>query len=277
MTTTVRHGTTLGLLTLFAVAQAADPLLPDKNLDAAIKAALPHHKGELTEKALSGLYVLDASGKGIQSLAGLEKCPNLAEARFAKNQIADLKPLAGLKNLQSLTLSANKVADLAPLKELVALQYLELSDNQIADIGPLTKLKALASLYIGNNRVSDLKPVSELSKLSTLSLPHNKVKDIAPVAKLVRLKVLDLTDNEVESLAPLAKLSDLSLLMLAKNKLTDLGPFPDACQADANGPKRFAPYLRLYLADNPLSESAKSEQLAALKKAGVRVEDMKRP
>lgn len=275
MATTHGIATTLGLLTLVAAARAADPLLPDKGLDAAVKAALPHHKGDLTEQALNGLYVLDASGKGIQSLAGLEKCPNLAEARFAKNQIADLKPLAGLKNLQSLTLSSNKVADISALKDLAALQYLELSDNQVADIAPLAKLTALASLYLGGNRVPDIKPVSELTKLSSLSLPRNKVKDLAPVAKLTRLKVLDLTDNEVESLAPLAKLNDLSLLMLAKNKLTDLGPFPDACQADANGPKRFAPYLRLYLADNPLTDAAKGEQLAALKKAGVRVEDVK--
>jgi hypothetical protein len=43
-------------------------------------------------------------------------------------------------------------------------------------------------------------------------------------------------------------------------------------KADAEGPKRFAPYLRLYLAGNPLSDAAKNAQVTALKGFGVRVE-----
>ena len=43
-------------------------------------------------------------------------------------------------------------------------------------------------------------------------------------------------------------------------------------KADAAGAKRFAPYLRLYLAGNPLTDTAKSTQLEALKAAGVRIE-----
>lgn len=35
---------------------------------------------------------------------------------------------------------------------------------------------------------------------------------------------------------------------------------------------RFAPFLRLYLAGNPLSDAAKTSQLEALKKLGVRIE-----
>src|SRR5262245_27153245 len=90
-----------------SVVRSAEPLVPDKALDAAIKANLPHHKGDLTEQALGNLYFLDANKKGIESLAGLEKCPNLMEVRLADNKIVDLKPLAGLKNIQSLTLSKN--------------------------------------------------------------------------------------------------------------------------------------------------------------------------
>ena len=45
-----------------------------------------------------------------------------------------------------------------------------------------------------------------------------------------------------------------------------------AAKADSDGPKRFAPYLRLYLAGNPLSDDAKKAQLDALKAAGLRVE-----
>ncbi len=54
-------------------------------------------------------------------------------------------------------------------------------------------------------------------------------------------------------------------------KVTDLTPLVKSCEADAAGPKRFAPYLRLYLGGNPLSDAAKKDQIAALKKIGVRV------
>src|SRR5262245_47366425 len=116
-----RHSWLPGLLFPTSPAFAPDPLIPDDNLPAAHQAAMPHHKGDLTEPALANLYVLDASNKGVESLAGLEKCPNLAELRLGNNKVADLKPLAGLKNLQSLTLSRNQVADLAPLAELTRL------------------------------------------------------------------------------------------------------------------------------------------------------------
>ena len=71
----------------------------------------------------------------------------------------------------------------------------------------------------------------------------------------------------------LAKLNQLSLLILSKNKIADLAPLVEACKADAAGPRRFAPYLRLYLAGNPLSDTAKGEQLGGIKAAGVRVEN----
>jgi hypothetical protein len=45
-----------------------------------------------------------------------------------------------------------------------------------------------------------------------------------------------------------------------------------AAKADAEGAKRWAPYLRLYLAGNPLSDAAKTAQITALKGYGVRVE-----
>ena len=51
--------------------------------------------------------------------------------------------------------------------------------------------------------------------------------------------------------------------MIERNKIKDLKPLVDAAKADADGPKRFAPYLRLYMAGNPLSEAAKAKQLEA--------------
>jgi hypothetical protein len=70
----------------------------------------------------------------------------------------------------------------------------------------------------------------------------------------------------------------LSLLILSKNKIADLAPLVDACKKDAAGAKRFAPYLRLYLADNPVtSDAGKKDQIDALKAAGVRIDPPARP
>jgi hypothetical protein len=42
-------------------------------------------------------------------------------------------------------------------------------------------------------------------------------------------------------------------------------------KADIEGPQRFAPYWKLYLGENPLSDAAKG-QVEELKKLGVRVD-----
>src|SRR5262249_40156813 len=105
---------------------AAAVNVPDKNLEAALRATLQDAKGELTEQLLANVFVLDAAKKGIKDLTGLEKCKNLAQLNLAKNEVADLAPLKELTNLQWLDLSNNQVADLAPLAGLVKLQYLEL-------------------------------------------------------------------------------------------------------------------------------------------------------
>jgi hypothetical protein len=47
-------------------------------------------------------------------------------------------------------------------------------------------------------------------------------------------------------------------------------------KADADKDKRFAPYLRLYLAGNPLSDDARTKQVPELKKIGVRLEDLEK-
>ena len=74
-------------------ASAAGPV-PDKNLEAAIRAALHDTKTTpLTDADLNNVYVLEAAGKSIKDLTGLEKCKNLLQLNLTENQISDLKPL----------------------------------------------------------------------------------------------------------------------------------------------------------------------------------------
>ncbi|MCS7046741.1 MAG: leucine-rich repeat domain-containing protein, partial [Gemmataceae bacterium] len=109
-------------------------------------------------------------------------------------------------------------------------------------------------------------------KLWSLYAPKNQIKDLSPLAKLTRLSTLELTDNQIESLAPLEGLTELHLVLLERNKITDLKPLVAAAEKDAAGPRRFAPFLQLFLEGNPLSPEAKTVQLAALRKAGVRID-----
>jgi hypothetical protein len=93
------------------------------------------------------------------------------------------------------------------------------------------------------------------------------------LCNITRLAVLKLSDNAIADISPAIKHPPQSVLLVERNKIADLAPLVSAAKADAEGPKTFAPFLRLYLEGNPLSEAAKTDQLAALKAAGVRIEN----
>ena len=119
--------TVLTVLPFTRAAAAASPF-PDKNLEDAIRSVLKHEPNvELTDEKLQNVYILEATGKKIKDLTGLEKCKNLAEIKLTTNQISDLKPLKDLTNLESLDLADNAIKDISPLANLKGLQLLELS------------------------------------------------------------------------------------------------------------------------------------------------------
>lgn len=254
---------------------SAEQPFADKNLETAVRAMIFDKKDpskELTDEDLRKVFVLHAKGKQIKNLSGLEKCTSLLEINFAKNEVSDLAPLKSLTNLQSLDLSNNAISDITPLEGLTGLQFLELSNNKITAVEPLAKLTKLSALYIAGNKISDIKPLAELTRLSSLDLDKNEVTDITAVSKLGGLMTLKLSDNKVEDISPIPKKNQLKMLLLERNKITDLSPLVTAAKEDAAGEKRFAPFLRLYITGNPLSDAAKSQQLDELKTAGVRLE-----
>jgi Leucine-rich repeat (LRR) protein len=263
----------LPVLTAWTIAAEAGSPFPDKNLEAAIREVLKHEpKVELTDEKLQDVYFLESPGKEIKDLTGLEKCKNLVLIKLSKNKISDLKPLKDLANLQSLDLANNEIKDITPLAKLKSLQYIELSGNKIEKLDALKDLTSLNSLYVGDNSIKDLAPLAPLTKLWTLSAAKNKIKDLSVLEKITKLSTLDLRENQVEDLGPLGKQKELTLLLIERNQIKDLKPLVDAAKADSAGPKRFAPFLRVYLSGNPLSDAAKSSQIEALKAAEVRIE-----
>lgn len=258
----------------FVTAASAGPI-PDKNLEAVVRSVIFEKKDkpdELTDEDLKKVFILKGKGKGIKDLSGLEKCTNLLELDLAKNEVVDVTPLKDIKNLQSLDLSNNKIVDVAPLGNIVALQFLELSNNEIVSVEPLGKLVKLSALRLAGNKITDPAPLSSLEKLSALDLAKNQITDIKGLKNVDKLSRLTLSDNQISDLAPLSKPLSLSMLLLERNKITDLSPLVAAVKADAEGEKRFAPFLRLYIVGNPLSDAAKTQQVEALKAAGVKID-----
>ena len=119
----------------------------------------------------------------------------------------------------------------------------------------------------GLRLVSDLAPILKLPRLTTLYLDQNNIQSIQGINALTRLSMLSLSGNGLVDIAPLDGLNSLSSLFLEHNKIANLTPLVNMLKKDADGPKRFAPFLNIYLAGNPAPKS----QLSKLKATGARV------
>ncbi|WP_162006728.1 leucine-rich repeat domain-containing protein [Roseimaritima sediminicola] len=251
-------------------------LFPDPALEAAVRAEVfekRYNDEPITKEDVQNISRVVGRGKGIKNLEGLQHCPAVMLLDLEDNEITDLKPIAELKRLQSVTLAGNKIKTLEPLKDLTGMQLLDVSRNQISDLKPLQKMANLRTLYVASNQLKTLEPIAQLTKIWSLDAENNQLSDLGPVAKLQWLSTLNVRSNAIEDLQPLVGLKELNLLLISNNKIKDLQPLVKMCQADAADAKRFAPYLRLYLGENPLSEQAKGEQIEALKAVGVDVFD----
>lgn len=253
---------------------AENVTIPDKNLETVLREILKKkqiEKDGITEEDLRQIYFLEADERNIQDLTGLQHCTNLALVRLAKNEIRNVEPLSHCPNIQSLDLHYNRIEDIAPLATLKKLQYLQLEHNKIENIEAVKELNAMNSLYLSDNRVSDVSAVSGLSKIWSLYLADNKVENISPIANLKGLSNLDLEGNAVKDVSPLEGLTELSWTFLQRNQVEDIEPLVRMADKDNSGDKRFAPYWRLFLGENPLNKVSQSQHLAELEKIGVRL------
>lgn len=259
--------------------QAADVAFPDPNLDTVIREILKKKQIDkldkskpITEDDVATIFFLEAPKRGIENLAGLEKCRNLALVKLTGNKIKDVSPLSACVNIQSLDLAKNEISDITPLGKLVKLQYLQLEDNKIQKIDAVAELKALNALYLTRNEVESLAPVAGLPKLVAIYVDKNKVSDISPLKSVKWLERIGLNDNQVKDLSPLSELTELRWTFLSRNQIADLSPLVEMAKRDLAGEKRFAPYWNVYVGGNPLSDAGKA-QLDELAKLGVRVKN----
>lgn len=260
------------------IVRAADttnepPAFVDPQLEAAVRQqvfAKRNTTNALTPSDVAQVSVVVGNFRGITNLSGMEHCKAIASLELAGNRITDLSPLRGLRQLQLLILSSNKITDASSLGTIPALQYIELSHNQVKDISALATLTNLASVYVGDNRLTSIAGLTNLPRLVTLYAERNALKSITGIDRLRGLSSISLSGNQISDVTPLTGLRAPSFIFLEKNRVRDLAPLNAWLTNDLATSRNFAPYLQLFLKDNPLSSRSKKlvQQWA---KDGVRV------
>ena len=177
--------------------------IPDANLAAAIRETLGlPTDAVITADAMLDLTWLEAPGKGITDLTGLEYATNLRvlvlhaariDSEFLTNPISDISPLSALSQLEGLAIGNTPVSDISSLSALSQLKTLYLDYTDVSDISPLSALSQLTRLGLIDTAVSDISPLSALSQLTWLSLDGTAVSDISPLSALTQLVELNLS------------------------------------------------------------------------------------
>ena len=226
----------------------------DPNLESAIREELNMTDTTLYEylyaSDLQFLLELDAFGRGIVDLTGLEYATNLVKLNLAANGIDDISQLASLTKLTTLYLGFNKISNLSALAGLTKLEILDLEANQIGDISPLSDLTKLSHLLLSDNQIGNIFPLSSLTGLiqlelngnqithidvfwllpdniTLLKLGGNQIVDISPLSDLTSLTDLELRANNISAISSLAGLTNLAWLDLYDNQVRDISPLLD--------------------------------------------------
>jgi internalin A len=224
---------------------------PDAGLETVIRETIGKPSGDIHDYQLEDLEMLDASGRGITDLDGIQYCTELVELDLRDNVIIDLGPLSNLTTLTTLDLSGNQILDLTPLLMLKNLIILRLGNNRIVDLEPLAGLAVandpqgspLKELELSGNEISDLSGISDLVSLQKLVLNRNQLIDIVALASLTNLASLSLIDNQIRDIGALSSLTGLKILLLDNNHIADIGIV--AGLADLFG---------LWLSGNPIAD-----------------------
>ena len=165
-----------------------DESLASNGLDACLTAS--RAAGELITE-------LSCTGKGIESLDGIEEVHALTKLELNDNKISDLSPLVHLTKLQTLNLAANQVKDISPLAALAELTDLILAGNRINDVAPLAGLNKLVVLDLTSNRISDVDDLGVMEELRYVKLDDNEINDVSSLGRLTSLKFLHLSSNSI--------------------------------------------------------------------------------
>ena len=228
---------------LYVVGRVNDKIeIEDMGLESVIREKIDKPRGAIYQTEVGNILSLDASGREITSLKGIERIYRLADLNLENNSVEDLTPLRGLKMLKTLNLNNNGMVDLAavnfkrilhlPLRKLNLRQNAKvLGDGEIirlSDIGILGNIRTLEELDLRGNGITDIEPLRHLKGLNRLNIRENTIKSLEPLSELRSLKYLNIHSNEdIESLEPLRGLGNLETLIMKNVCINDLNIFRD--------------------------------------------------
>ena len=190
-------------------------------------------------------------------ISDLSPLSNLSELKVLNlqniPQIADIRPLTGLKKMESLDLAGTSVTDLAEVTNFPLLQTFRVYGPGLRNIESLARLTALKSLEINylpllltgdplpalnysfvsqltsleNLEINDYSSdvnftfIAPLSKLQRLSVNGNRIQDPTPLSRLTGLKSLniDFLQSDTSFLIPL---TELEYLRIGSSSLSNL-------------------------------------------------------
>ena len=201
-----------------------DPLaaipIPDDSLRAAIVRKVAPSGGPVTITRLDmeSMTKLDARGKGIANLEGLQYATNLDTLILGANNITNVSPLADLENLKWLALNHNRITDVTPLAGLENLEALFLYrggfwGNAALPLASLTKLKRF-SMGSAEFRAQVAPVVTKMPDLVWLKVNGTNIGNLDFLEELPDLEWLDISGNGIEDFKPLACLEKLKTLHL---------------------------------------------------------------
>ena len=161
-------------------------LVEDPKLENVLRRKTRTPEGEIPPNKILDIEELHAANKGIQSVKGIHKLPNLFELNLSNNEISDLEPIGYLENLYTLDLSGNPISNLEAIEYCPNLNELLLMDCKIQDLSPILNFPQIYRVKLQGNSTLDLGPESHQRKM------YNRI-----TAKGV---FLDLDDQQYKSL-----------------------------------------------------------------------------
>ena len=171
--------------------------IQDANLENVVRKMIDKSKGKIYKSDVKDITVLEATGKNIKELSGIENLVNLKRINLEKNSINNIEPLEKLTSLEEVCLDNNDIKDINALENITSIESLSLSGNRIEDISHLKNLKNLEKLNLDKNEIMDIAPLGEMQYLKYINLSSNKINNIDKLNNLGNLNSLYLDDNSI--------------------------------------------------------------------------------
>jgi formylglycine-generating enzyme required for sulfatase activity len=200
--------------------RAQEVIIPDPNLNTAIREALGKPAGPLTQLDMLTLTNFGAVFRNITNVQGLEAARNLTSLDLQDNRITNVNILTNLTRLVFLDLSENRFPKLTLPTGMTNLTTLR------AEVGGLTKitlpagLTKLTSLRLGFNQLTSLTLPADMTNLSVLSVYLNELTNLTLPPMLTSLTNLNLDGNRLSTLILPASMTKLDTLIASANQLT---------------------------------------------------------